>query len=262
MIFCDYHVHTNFCDGKNTPEEVVLAAIEKGVNTLGFSVHSYIDFDDSYCVKLTEMPKYLAAIAELKERYADKIKILCGVEQDYYAGAPKDGLDFVIGSVHHFRSDKGDYAVDLSAEELKEAAENLFDGDFYALAEEYYRKVADVAEVTKADIIGHFDLVTKYNRGNALFDESHPRYVAAWKKAADALIKTGKPFEVNCGAVFRGYRDCPYPATEILEYLCKNGAKVILTSDTHRKEALCYQFEHWYDYLRSIGFNDERIITL
>ena len=47
MIFCDYHVHTNFCDGKSAPEEIVLSAVEKGVPTLGFATHSYLDFDQS-----------------------------------------------------------------------------------------------------------------------------------------------------------------------------------------------------------------------
>ena len=41
MILTDLHVHTNYCDGKNTPEEMVLAAIEKGMECIGFSVHSY-----------------------------------------------------------------------------------------------------------------------------------------------------------------------------------------------------------------------------
>ena len=33
MIKCDLHTHTVFCDGKNTPEEMVLSAIEKGLDT-------------------------------------------------------------------------------------------------------------------------------------------------------------------------------------------------------------------------------------
>ena len=29
MIYSDLHMHTVFCDGKNTPEEMVLSAIDK-----------------------------------------------------------------------------------------------------------------------------------------------------------------------------------------------------------------------------------------
>ena len=38
MMRADLHVHTTFCDGKNTPEEVVLTAIEMGLCKLGFSL--------------------------------------------------------------------------------------------------------------------------------------------------------------------------------------------------------------------------------
>ena len=34
------HTHTLFCDGRDTPEDMVLSAIEKGFSVLGFSGHS------------------------------------------------------------------------------------------------------------------------------------------------------------------------------------------------------------------------------
>ena len=37
MIEYDLHMHTTFCDGKNTPEEIVLYAIDKGFSAIGFS---------------------------------------------------------------------------------------------------------------------------------------------------------------------------------------------------------------------------------
>ena len=41
----NYHTHTDFCDGQNTPEEMAEAAAKKGFTALGFSGHSYTDFD-------------------------------------------------------------------------------------------------------------------------------------------------------------------------------------------------------------------------
>ena len=32
----NFHTHSKFCDGKNTAEEMVLAAIDKGFTVLGF----------------------------------------------------------------------------------------------------------------------------------------------------------------------------------------------------------------------------------
>ena len=36
------HIHTKYCDGKDTPEEMVIAACEKGFQSIGFSMHSFM----------------------------------------------------------------------------------------------------------------------------------------------------------------------------------------------------------------------------
>ena len=74
----------------------------------------------------------------------------------------------------------------------------------------------------------------------------HPRYVKAWQNAADILLKTGKPFEINTGAMSRGYRTSPYPHKEIRDYIRAHGGKLILSSDSHSKETIAYKFA---DYL-------------
>ena len=241
----DLHVHTTFCDGKNTPEEMVEAAIEKGLDTLGFSVHSYMDFDLSYCIRKEKIEDYKKEINRLKEKYSDKIEILCGVELDYLSVMDTSGFDYKIGSVHYVKTCDGYEAVDLGEEAFLKIAEKM--GGFYEIAENYYEYVAKLGEI-KPDIIGHFDLITKYNEDDRLLDTKNPRYVAAWKKAADALIPLNVPFEINTGAISRGVRKTPYPAPEIIDYLKQNGAKLIMNGDTHAKENLCYQFDKW-EYL-------------
>jgi len=97
----------------------------------------------------------------------------------------------------------------------------------------------------KPDIVGQIDLITKFNRGGVLFDENDERYLAAARRAVDVLIPTGALFEINTGAISRGYRDTPYPAPRILEYIRSKGGKFILSGDTHRAENLCYGFDTW-----------------
>ena len=92
------------------------------------------------------------------------------------------------------------------------------------------------------DIIGHFDLITKFYEGGALFDETEPRYIAASRAAADVLLKTGKPFEINTGAISRGYRTAPYPSLALRDYIRHKGGSFLLSSDSHAKESLCFQF--------------------
>ena len=197
----DLHMHTTFCDGNKTPEEMVQSAIEKGLTTVGLSGHSYTFFDESYCMQKADVPRYIREVRYLRAKYFDKIHVLCGVEQDYYSEYPTEDFDYVIGSVHYILSDGVYIPVDESVIILKNAVEEHFGGDIYAMCEAYFATVADVVNKTACDIIGHFDLIAKFIEREALFDVNHPRYVSAWKKAVDALLPHGVPFEINTGAI-------------------------------------------------------------
>ena len=235
----DLHMHTVWSDGKNTPEEMVREAIRKGLETVGISDHSS---GDPCGMKLEENAAYKAEIAGLKEKYAGQIRVLCGLERDFLTDDFTE-YDYTIGSVHWLPMPDGHrMSIDWTAEKLREGARKYFGGDMYALAEAYYEAEARVAEVTRCDIIGHFDLVTKFIETDPSFDPNHPRYVKAWQRAADALLETGKPFEINFGAISRGYRTGPYPSAEIRAYLRAHGGKLLLSSDAHAKENIAYGF--------------------
>lgn len=249
----DLHIHTVFSDGKSTPEEIVLHAIEKGASQIGFSDHSYTPFDTDYCMSPDRAPLYKECIAALKEKYADKIDILCGIEQDYYSEIIPEGYDYIIGSVHYIKAGEEYLSVDKSAADLQNSVDVYFGGDYLAFAREYYKCVGDVVNKTGADIIGHFDLVCKFNEKSPAFDENDPAYVVLWKEACDKLLPLGKYFEVNVGAVSRGYRSAPYPSAPILRYLIKNGAKLILSGDSHKKEGVLFEFDRWESYVFSMG---------
>ncbi|MCR5151125.1 MAG: histidinol-phosphatase HisJ family protein, partial [Clostridiales bacterium] len=243
MILRDYHTHTNFCDGKNTPEEMVEAAVEKGLDTIGFSGHGYTRIDGSYCMSEEETREYIKEINRLKEKYRGKINIRLGIERDYFSEEPARGYDYIIGSVHYVRFGDEYVPVDSSADIIRCAADRYCGGDIMVFCEKYYENVSHLCDDVVPDIIGHFDLVMKFNEKGELFDKNDPRYVAAWKKAADVLLKYDIPFEINTGAISRGYRTEPYPDKDIYEYLKDRGAKLILTGDTHKKENLCFEFE-------------------
>ena len=272
----DLHTHTVYSDGRDTPEEMVLSAIEKGLEEIGISDHSYTDFDTSWCMKREDIPRYKAEINGLKAKYAGKISVKCGVEQDYRSAESTEGFDYVIGSVHYVRVKKtasaptgestgmsGDSGtavhiptvenpeisemevyipVDESAEILEAAAEKYFSGDIYALCEVYFENLSDVVDRTGCDIIGHFDLISKFTEKSSLIDTENPRYVAAWKKAADRLLEKNVPFEINYGAISRGYRTGPYPAEPIYLYLKDRGAEFVYSSDAHQKENVGFRF--------------------
>ena len=196
---------------------------------------------------------YLDEIHRLKAKYSGRIEILCGTECDYYSNINPEDYDYVIGSVHYIDCGGIFRHVDHTPEMLQAAIDESFAGDPYAMAEHYYSLVADVVHKTRANIIGHFDLITKLNAGNRFFDETHPRYIAAANSALDTLLKTGVPFEINTGAVSKGYRDFPYPSLRILKYIAEHGGSVILSSDSHRKETLLYDFPKYEALAESLG---------
>ncbi len=253
MILSDFHVHTCYCDGKNSPEDVVIEAISRGMKKLGFSGHSYTWFDEEPCMSKDGTEEYKREIRRLKRKYESQIEILCGTEQDYYSDMPVDDYDFVIGSVHYVKCGDEYVHVDHKPEMLTDAIDKYFDGDTYALAEAYYDSVSDVVSRTHADIIGHFDLLTKFNEQVRIFDEDNERYIAASNNALDLLLKTGKPFEINTGAVSRGYRTSPYPSERILKYIAKHNGTVILSSDSHDKNNLMYAFDECEELARKLG---------
>ena len=253
MVRQDFHVHSNFSDGVSTPEEIVERAIADGMERLGFSDHVYAPYDLECCIPKADMVRYRDTIRALQKKYAGKIEIFCGIEQDIYSEESTAGYDYVIGSVHYIKLGGQYYDVDYKVETLREAADKYFGGDLYGVVETYFDTVSQVCEKTGCDVIGHFDLIAKLNDRYQLFDESHPRYVAAWQKAADKLLATGKLFEINTGAISRGYRTQPYPTSPIRQYLSQRGAKFILTSDSHDRATLCCQFDIWEQAARQEG---------
>ena len=251
----DLHMHTCFCDGKDTPEEMVLAAIEKGMEAIGICVHSHTPCDESYCGSPEGIRKFLRDMNCLKKNYGDRIQVLAGLEQDLYSDTDPEGFDYIIGSVHYIKSHDRFYPIDESEETFVSLAMEQFDGDYYKLAEAYYEEEASVLEVTKADFVGHLDLLTKFNEGGHLFDENNPRYLSAAVKCVDKLILHQKPFEINTGAMARGYRNTPYPSKALQELIRQKGGSFLLNSDAHGKENLLFAFERYGDEAEDAAYD-------
>ena len=248
------HTHSLFCDGRETPEEIVREAIRQGMTAIGFSGHSPMPYFNDFAMTEMTLHSYREEITRLKRAYAGQIDIFLGIEQDYLSGYPCGRFDYVIGSVHHIPCEDGtNIAVDSSAEVSLTGINRYLGGDIYTYAEEYFRMVGEIVEKTNADLIGHFDLLTKFCDRGLAFDAENPRYVAAWKAAADKLLKTGVPFEINTGAISRGYRKTPYPALDIMHYLAENGGKAVITSDSHTTDGLGCACELAYNLAKEAG---------
>ncbi len=252
----DFHIHTNFCDGKDSPEDVVKTAVDMGLKKIGFSSHSYTSFDDGYCMNEKDTENYLKEINRLKLKYQDKIEIYCGIERDYYSDVDTSEFDYVIGSVHYVKHGEKYLSVDLSKDDFVNNAKEYYNGDYFDFARDYFDILSNVYSKTKCNVIGHFDIITKFNEDNSLFDENDERYKKLALSCVDKLINNNVIFEVNTGAMSRGYKTTPYPAEFILKHIAQKGGKICLSSDTHSKDNLCYKFEELYQYLKDLGFKN------
>ena len=123
------------------------------------------------------------------------------------------------------------------------------------LLREYYRLLAETPERTGCDILGHFDLVTKFNEGNRFFDPESPRLRALALEALEALASRDVIFEVNTGAISRGWRSAPYPAAFLLKEMRRRKARVCITGDSHAADALLTGFGQAKALLEDCGFS-------
>ena len=114
---------------------------------------------------------------------------------------------------------------------------------------------------TGCDWIGHFDLVAKFNQQMLAFDETAPRYLRRAMEVMEHLVNQSVAFELNTGAISRGYRTQPYPAMPLLHHLRRLGGELILSSDAHRAEHLCYGFDRGAAAAAQAGFDHINIWT-
>lgn len=248
------HSHSVFSDGKNTAEEMLLSAIEKGFCSFGLSDHSYTPHDESYCMKKDALPEYLSVCRKLKETYAEKIDFFCGLEKDAFSVVNPNDFDFLIGSVHYIEKNGEIFEIDSSREDQLRAIENAFSGKKDAYAAAYYETVAAHARTGKYDIQGHFDLITKYS----LFDQPSPAYYEAAFAALDTVMDFVPFIEVNTGQISRKNRDVPMPSEAILRRIREKGGEVILSADAHECQTVSFWFDEAAQLLKSIGFTHVR----
>ena len=250
----NYHTHTTWCDGKDSPEAVVLSAIEKGFEAIGFSSHVSFPENSPTVLDPEKGLAYAADIRRVQAKYADRIKVFLGVEADYIPGvtAPERacyaelGLDYLIGSIHYvIAADGGRVPVDHSPRELAEGIVAHFDGRAEKFVRAYFRQQRDMVAKFDFDIVGHLDLVRKFNAKHPYFDETAAWYREELEKTADAVAASGKIAEVNTGAISRGWLDDAYPSGLFRNLLRERGVRFVLSSDSHAADTIDCAFDRF-----------------
>lgn len=255
------HTHTTYCDGKHTPREIVEIAIEKGFESIGFSGHSYMYFSSGRSMTPERCEEYKKEITQLKEEYKNKFGIYLGLEMEMYSQVDLSSYDYLIGSCHYLKIGENYVGFDRSAEVVREVIDTYFGGDGLAFAKEYYRQFSTITNYGNFDILGHFDLITKNIEIEKFFDTDSKEYLSAAIECAETLVGKIPLFEVNTGAISRGYRSVPYPAIPLIKELKRLGFGAIISSDCHDATKLDCGFDQAREILLHCGYTEHYLLT-
>jgi histidinol-phosphatase (PHP family) len=258
MIYkTDYHMHSNFSDGRSLPEEYISPALIAGLSEIGFSEHLTLFKDpQDWNMNPINISPYINHMEALREK-TKNIKIKIGLEVDYFAGKEEATraflqplpLDYVIGSVHYL----GEKTVDLGPEFYEgKSIDRLF--------EAYFDSVIIAVESGLFDIIGHCDLIRIYGYKPA--SDMGPNY----RKLAKAMKHNNVAFEVNTNGRNRPLADF-YPDRRFLYVFREENVPVCVNSDAHMPSRVAQYFDEAYELLRYIGYTemavfDKRVRTM
>ena len=254
------HTHGVLCDGKDDYESSIRRAMELGFTSIGFSGHSYMSYAPSHSMSVEGTEEYKKTVRALAEKYKGRIDVLCGIEFDMYSEDPLTGYDYIIGSVHYLKVGNEFVGFDRGADEVERVIDVYFDGDGMKYAKKYYETLCELPKYAKSDIIGHFDLITKHVETRSFFDTASKEYRACALEALHTLKEACSVFEINTGAISRGYRTTAYPEPFLLKEMKALGCGIVISSDCHDNRFLDCHFGEALDMARACGFTE--VLTL
>ncbi|MBO5137872.1 MAG: histidinol-phosphatase [Spirochaetaceae bacterium] len=260
----NYHTHSTYCDGSNTPEEIVQVAISKGFTVLGFSSHSLFPFGTDWHMPPQQFNTYREEISFLQKKYKSQIEILCGLESDYLPPLtiPRKenyktmNLDYLIGSTHYVSTKQGWFTVDGSTEEVAYGLNTLFKGNGKKLVQKYFALQREMIQCGDFDIIGHADVIRKRNSELHFFDEKESWYKRELEATAKELSKKGIIAEINTGGIARKVINDVYPSATFLQILHRYNVPITINSDAHSANDLDYAFDFAKKCAVSAGYKE------
>jgi len=259
------HVHSNWCDGADAPDDIIRVALKKGFTDLGFSSHAHAPFDSS-CPGIKNEDKYINDIMRVKIENEGRITALCGVEQDCLTPIDRRKYDYTILSSHYFPEFEGRYdPVDESFKSIKETLKCRYSGNGISMLNDYFSFLTKGVIEQKPDVVGHFDLVAKFNNKSLLFDERSKEYINLsliyLEEILNCINGYGGMIEVNTSRI--KYREDRYPyagTPYMLKVLKDKKARVIITTDCHSADTLDYMYPETVQLLKENGLSSMSIL--
>lgn len=245
-MIANYHTHTTRCHhAKGADEEYVLAAIERGLKTLGFADHTPQFYPNGYISSAKMLPAdtddYVESVLRLREKYKGQIDIRLGFETEYYPDIWDELLAF-------YRR----YPIDY-----------LILGQHYVGTESLPGEFCSFQETKDTERLQRFftQELSALNTGRFTY-LAHPDVLRfsgdadAYKAACRPLIKRARemhvPLEINLLGLRFGRH---YPNPLFWEVVGEVGAEAILGCDAHDPQhiAVAEEIEKAHTLAKSFG---------
>jgi histidinol-phosphatase (PHP family) len=265
------HTHTNYSDGSSSPEDYIKEAIRQGFDTLGFSDHAPVPFDNNFAIAKDKLQEYCDTISRLKTAYSSGLKIFLGLETDYIplitVPTVEIGrnypIDYFIGSVHLVKNGNHNARWFIDGPEIEiydEGLISVFGGRIRDAVTAYYHQIMEMILSDQPDIIGHLDKVKMYNR-NRYFREDEPWYEKLVDEVLDLVREKGLTVEVNTRGIYKKRSDSLFPGPGILKKINRLNIPVIISSDAHKPQEISLGFEEARKTLSELGFGSTWLKT-
>lgn len=254
-ITSDCHLHSSHSGDSDTPmEEMILRGIDLGLTTMCFTEHNDFHYpatpDMSADMFLLNTDSYLYDLAQLKEKYADRIRLLFGVElglqpevlRENAVYAKSYEFDFIIGSSHVCHG-RDPYYPDFYEGRPEEEAYR-----------EYFESILEnIRKFSNFDVYGHLDYIVRYGPDKDK-NYSYEKYKDIFDEILKLLLDKGKGIELNTGGIKSGMKDF-HPCANLLKRYRELGGEIITVgSDSHDARHIGESFDRAADVLKECGF--------
>lgn len=267
MILYNYHTHSSYSDGSNSPEDYIIEALNQKFKGIGFSEHSVLPFANEFALQPDYEINYCDEISRLKEKYKGELEVLMALEADYIPGLNESfaelkerlSLDYIIGSVHlvgNFPKRDQLWFIDGPKYEIyDEGINRVFEGNARKAVTAYWHQVNHMIENEEFDIIGHLDKIKMHNK-NRWFEEDETWYQSLVDETIDLIAQKDLLVEINTRGIYKKRSNDLFPNKEIMRKLNKKSVRIVLSSDAHHPSEISLGFMEALDTIKECGYSN------
>lgn len=246
----DLHMHTEYSEDaeqNQSVEEKVKACIAKEIDIIGITDH--LDFWHNLPPVCTDLDSCLRDMRAAKNKYADQIEVLTGVEIGQVHADPRaddflntHAFDMVIGSLHGMPND-----VDIYFHNFEQL-------DCDKFLQEYFDELLKVVQHGGFDVLAHIDYPLRVMK-HGDYIPSFDAYMDRVEQVLREVICRGYALELNAAGIAGWQRKVGPPQNILYEYKRLGGTRISIGSDSHTLDTVGRGIESCVQNAKDAGFS-------